>query len=395
MPEQPITALDLKQLYRSLSVLFETLDRRGGSRRMATKLAPWMLDHLGDLLDLRAAHAYRRRAESVTLVARWGADDLDLADEIRKRFPIEPGPETPELPWVGKTRGGVTAILPVDARDTHLLTLLGRGRDDDSVRLGQLTSAISAVHYALRQHLERGALEDLLQQARAIQTSLLPPRRPSFGDFDIAATSIPATDVGGDLYDFIPLDAETLAIAVADASGHGLPAALQARDVITGLRMGVERDLRITRMIEKLNRVIHRSGLASRFISLLFGELELNGNLSYINAGHPPALLLDDRGFHELTVGGMVLGPYPEAVYKLGFAHLDRGGALALYSDGVPEHGTAQGRPFGLEGLRAWMEQWRNGEAEAAVEDLVARLKAQVPGPFEDDLTILYVRRPR
>src|SRR5204863_805654 len=129
----------------------------------------------------------------------------------------------------------------------------------------------------------------------AIQLSLLPNGHPSFGDFDLAAKSLPAQPVGGDVFDFIHIDRDTLGIAVADSSGHGLPAALQARDVVTGLRMGVERDLKLQRMVEKLNRIIHRSGLVSRFISLIFGELEKNGNFSYINAGHPPGLLRDRR----------------------------------------------------------------------------------------------------
>src|SRR4029077_16305040 len=94
---------------------------------------------------------------------------------------------------------------------------------------------------------------------------LLPAAPPSFGDFDIAAVSLPALRVGGDLYDFIPLDEATLSLPIADASGPGLPAALQARDVATGLRMGVERDLKITRTVEKLNRVLHDRGHAARF----------------------------------------------------------------------------------------------------------------------------------
>jgi sigma-B regulation protein RsbU (phosphoserine phosphatase) len=85
---------------------------------------------------------------------------------------------------------------------------------------------------------------------------------------------VPAEGVGGDLFDFIPMSDRILGIAVADASGHGLPAALQARDVITGLRMGIEENLKIVSTVEKLNKVINRSTLATRFVSLFYGELE-------------------------------------------------------------------------------------------------------------------------
>ncbi len=159
--------------------------------------------------------------------------------------------------------------------------------------------------------------------------------------------------------------------------------------------MGVERDLKITRTIEKLNRVIHRSGLVTRFVSMVFGELESNGNFSYINAGHPPPLLLDDHGIHELSVGGMILGPNPLAVYKLGFSHVDRGAALVMYTDGVIEHRNDRGEMFGVSEVARWLTDHRLSAAEPAVADLVDRLRAFSAGRFEDDVTIVYLRRPK
>jgi sigma-B regulation protein RsbU (phosphoserine phosphatase) len=147
-------------------------------------------------------------------------------------------------------------------------------------------------------------------------------------------------------------------------------------------------------MVERLNRVIHQSGLTSRFISLFFGELERNGNLSYINAGHPPPLLLDTRGIRELTVGGMLLGPDPGATYKLGFVHVDRGASLVAYTDGVIEREDASGTIFGLERLGEWLRSAAEMPSEDAVADLVAKLQAYGGGtPFEDDVTIVMVRR--
>ncbi|MEO5988310.1 MAG: PP2C family protein-serine/threonine phosphatase, partial [Candidatus Eisenbacteria bacterium] len=126
-----------------------------------------------------------------------------------------------------------------------------------------------------------------------------------------------------------------------------------------------------------------------------FGELESNGNFSYINAGHPPALLQDERGIRELSVGGMVLGPDPDAHYKMGYVHVDRGATLVLYSDGVIERGTAWGsEPFGLVGLKKWLRHWKKGPAESAVKDLFERLAQHDPGkPFDDDVTAMLVRR--
>jgi serine phosphatase RsbU (regulator of sigma subunit) len=376
--------LDLKRFHRKLELVFGDLDRGRPGEKLATQFIGRVLDHLGPQLGLRAAQLYHRTPERLRLARQWGEHAPNLSGT----------PLDQELPWVGDTVGGLTGVMVLG--DPSRLAAFYSG-DGGAGRIAQaeLGAALSALDYALSQHLRRRQLEDLLDQARAIQISLLPPGRPEFGDFDIAAVSVPAESVGGDLYDFLFLDAETLAFAVADASGHGFPAALQARDVATGLRMGAERDLKITRTVEKLNRIIHRSGLVTRFVSLFFGELELNGNLSYINAGHPPPLLLDDRGFQELTVGGMILGPTPDALYKLGFAHVDRGAVLVAFTDGVVERARPDGEHFGVQRVQEWMEVWREGPADRAVNDLLAALKKfGGDAPFEDDVTLMFARRP-
>ena len=131
-------------------------------------------------------------------------------------------------------------------------------------------------------------------------------------------------------------------------------------------------------------------------VSLFFGELELNGNLTYINAGHPPPLLLDGSGCRTLSIGGMILGPRPDATYKLGFTHMDRGSVLALFSDGVVECSGEDGQEFGMDGIRRWMSDWRAGPGDRALADLLARLRALGKREeFRDDVTAVYIRRPQ
>ena len=131
----------------------------------------------------------------------------------------------------------------------------------------------------------------VFQEAQEIQKSLLPKSDPVFEGYDIAGRSLPAELVGGDLYDYLSYGEDVLGIAIGDASGHGLPAALLARDVLTGLRMGAEREFKISGLLAKLNRVINASTLSTRFISLVFGELERNGTFVYVNAGNDQAAL--------------------------------------------------------------------------------------------------------
>ncbi len=388
--------IESKAFYRKIELAFAGSERARTRERFAARLAPRLLEHLGGALGLEAVHLYERRAHKLTASKRWGEGRPDLVEELTERLQATGDDGIGELPWVGDTGAGLTGLFAVGTLDGPLVAVFPaapNGLRTVPTR-AELLSALNSIVYAVRQRLERGRLEDMFEQARTIQLSLLPPGRREFAGFDVFAASTPAQSVGGDLYDYHEVDADTLGFAVADASGHGLPAALQARDVATGLRMGVERDLKIPRMVERLNRVIHQSGLTSRFISLFFGELERNGNLSYINAGHPPPLLLDTRGVHELTVGGMLLGPDPGATYRLGFVHVDRGASLVAYTDGVIEREDASGAMFGLERLGEWLRTAADMPSEDAVADLMARLSEFGDGkPFDDDVTVLMVRR--
>lgn len=388
--------IESKAFYRKIELAFAGSERARTRERFAARLAPRLLEHVGGPLALAAVHLYERKHHKLGAAKTWGEERPDLHEELAARLNGAADVHIAELPWVGDTAAGRTGLFAVGEVGGPLIAVFPIA--PDGVRSvptrAELLSALNSIVYAVRQRLERGRLEDLFEQARTIQLSLLPPGRRTFAGFDVFAASTPAQSVGGDLYDFHDVDAETLGFAVADASGHGLPAALQARDVATGLRMGVERDLKIPRMIERLNRVIHQSGLTSRFISLFFGELERNGNLSYINAGHPPPLLLDTRGIRELTVGGMLLGPDPGATYKLGFVHVDRGASLVAYTDGVIEREDASGTIFGLERLGEWLRAAAAMPSEDAVADLMLKLVAYGDGkPFEDDVTIVMVRR--
>jgi len=388
--------IESKAFYRKIEHAFAGSERARTRERFALRVAPRLFEQLSGPLGLQALHLYDRRGPKLAVARTWGEERPDLHEVLAARFASTGDDGIRELPWVGETEAGRVGLFAVGGLDGPLIAVFPHV--PDGLRTvptrAELLSALNSIVYAIRQRLERGRLEDIFEQARTIQLSLLPPGRREFAGYDVFAASTPAQSVGGDLYDYHRVDDETLGFAVADASGHGLPAALQARDVATGLRMGVERDLKIPRMVERLNRVIHQSGLTSRFISLFFGELEMNGNLSYINAGHPPPLLLDSRGIRELSVGGMLLGPDPGATYKLGFVHVDRGASLIAYTDGVIEREDARGRIYGLERLG----QWLRGVADAPCEDAVAGLMSELRdfgggAPFEDDVTILMLRR--
>jgi sigma-B regulation protein RsbU (phosphoserine phosphatase) len=205
---------------------------------------------------------------------------------------------------------------------------------------------------------------------------------------------VPADEVGGDFYDFASFGEETLGLAIGDASGHGLPAALLVRDVVTGLRMGLEKNLKITHVFSKLNRVIHRSNLSSRFVSMFYGELESEGTLIYVNAGHPAPLLLRGDRIQSLDAGGTVVGPLPEASYRRGFARLEPGSVLVLTTDGVLERASPGGEALGEPRLIESVRERLTASAAEILEHVFATAERFGDGqPFTDDATLMVVKR--
>jgi len=254
---------------------------------------------------------------------------------------------------------------------------------------------LSAVQHIAGVKLRQQRFFDIMGEAQRIQMSLLPKAAPSFLDYDIYGRSVPADEVGGDLYDFVQVSPRLLGIAVADSSGHGLPAALQARDVITGLRMGISENLKIVATIERLNKVINRSTLATRFVSLFYAELERNGNFIYCNAGHPPALLLKDGGFQELTLGGLVLGPDMDASYERGYVSLMPGDLIVLYTDGITEAENPTEEQFGVLRLKGLIADNRSLPARALTDLVFQRVEAfSGRSRPRDDQTVVIVKVP-
>ena len=252
---------------------------------------------------------------------------------------------------------------------------------------------LSAIQHVIGQKIRQQQLHNILEEARQIQLSLLPKAPPAFATFDIHGRTVPAGSVGGDLYDFIPISDRVLGIAVADSSGHGLPAALQVRDVITGLRMGMAEHMKIVSTIEKLNKVINRSTLITRFVSLFYGEIERNGNFIYCNAGHPPALLYQDDRFHELDQGGLVLGPDPQARYERGYVRVRPPDVIVIYSDGITEASGPDDEDFGVPRLQRVIADNPALPARALADLIFQRVEAfSRRSRPRDDQTVVVVR---
>jgi len=289
------------------------------------------------------------------------------------------------------TREWFAAIAVADAHYVLSFDVEPLDADHDDV-----VATLNIIRLAVNQKLREERMVAIMEEARLIQNSILPRHIPQPGDFEIAARSVTAEIVGGDFYDVITLDDDIFDVAVADATGHGLTAALQVRDVFTGLRMGLSREFKITRTVQRLNTIIHRSRMATKFVTLFLAEFDINGTLIYCNAGHPAALLVRvDGTVIELTTTGMILGPNPQAVYGFGLEHIEPGDLLAIYTDGITE---AEGEPddeeYGCERLVRVLRKSRHLDPIAIVDRVFTDVEEfALTSPPADDQTLVVVRR--
>lgn len=393
-----------KNLFRKLERNLRKIERSSDLLATTSEILRRLVDDFQDDLGLVGGRIYEREEDGYRLRREYPAgrarpgfriplaygvlQDLLVQGYVYRR------PGDPDVDREIESALGVEgfAAIAVGEEGKQIIAFsLADDADPD-----QVVHTLNTIRHAINLKLRHEYLEDRVLEAREIQMSLLPREAPEFGDFDLWGMTVPAEEVGGDLFDFLSVGPRNLGIAVADASGHGLPAALQARDAIIGLRMGVAESLRITSTLEKLNRVVNHSALASKFISLFYGELERNGTLVYCNAGHTPPLLWNGRTFAELTRGGMVLGPNPEAQYERHYTTLGPGSTFLAYTDGITEAENPRGEAFGVERLKRVLRRKEWGSARELVESTFDAVQAftGLDAPDDDQTVVAILRRP-
>ena len=258
----------------------------------------------------------------------------------------------------------------------------------------EIELCLNAVRTVLNYRLTSESVNSGMEQAVHIQQSLLPASPPDFQGFEIAGRSVPAELVGGDLFDYFNFDNEVLGICIGDASGHGLPAALLVRDVVTGLRMGLEKHMKMVYTFEKLNKVIYRSVYSTSFVSLFYGEIEKNGNILFVNAGHPHPILFNDGKIEELESTGLLFGALPEIKIQRGHAFMKPGSVLVLYTDGIIERQNNSEEEFGESGLRETIQNNIDKKADEIISAVFEAANSFGKNKkWEDDATIVIIKK--
>ncbi len=240
------------------------------------------------------------------------------------------------------------------------------------------------------------ALEEDLRTARIIQYSLLPREKPKADNYDIAGLYEPAQMIGGDYFDFIPIDKDHLGVCIADASGKGTSAALLMASLQSGLRGQAILNLRPYETVNNLNLMLSRFLVSGRFITLIYGVLDVRRNtFTYVNAGHCYPIFVGNDGAEELKGSDLVLGVIPDFKYSETEVALYPGESILLYTDGITEATNSADEQYGeqrlLDLVRANRSQSTTNLVQS-IKDSVVRFQADVPQ--SDDITLVGVKNP-
>lgn len=204
-----------------------------------------------------------------------------------------------------------------------------------------------------------------------------------------------AHGVGGDFYDFKPLGSNQLHIAVGDACGKGLPAALLVSNVQSSLRTASffsGDNLPVT--IAAVNQEMYESSLAERYATLFYATFDGDtGMLRYVNAGHPsPVLIRRDGSTSFLEAGGAPVGMFPTWSYEQGVVELHSGDMIIAYTDGIVEATNSEGEEWGIDGLQSALRKCNTRAAEEIVDAIFTALDEYSDGVQMDDATVLVLR---
>jgi sigma-B regulation protein RsbU (phosphoserine phosphatase) len=215
-----------------------------------------------------------------------------------------------------------------------------------------------------------------------------------FGPWEVRGLVIPAHAVGGDYFDYYALSSDRFAVAIADVSGKGMPAALLMSNVQAALRAHATGLRPASEVMRSVNTQVARTASQGRFVTMFYGEVDVSrGTLSYVSAGHNPPLLRRAGGHvEELGEGGLLLGVIEQTDYQQGLAAFAPGDALLLYSDGVSEATDSRGQQFGEDRLLQLWRDWSHAAPAEVLERLVKAIQDfRGSASQSDDITAVVV----
>ena len=298
-------------------------------------------------------------------------------------------------------------VIPVSHKsDTLALIFVGglsnntNHERDDSIKFIQALSNIIVVAVEnkklARKQLQQEAFRKELEIASDVQQFLFPDRLPFTERLKMEASYLPHDLVGGDYYDYIPINKNQFLICVADVSGKGIAAALMMSNFQASLRTLLRQTPNLKEIVEALNYQVMENTKGEKFITFFGAIYDLSlKTMVYVNAGHNAPILMDKKnGVRLLEEGSTVLGAMnPLPFLNEGFITDLEDFTLFAYTDGLTETVNEDNVEFGLESLLQYFEKNNHKDIRTIHQDIIVNLDGfKGKNAYRDDITMLTCR---
>ncbi len=297
---------------------------------------------------------------------------------------------------------GVLWVLPIGEGQRRATLLLGRRLSGAWLSIPEARELERFAHH-LEVLLENAQLREVatvhgaydrdMTRAQAIQAHFLPRQTPAYPSLDCAAGALSTEPIGGDYYDFVKTPGRVLTLAVGDAAGHGVPAALMGVWAQACFRSEARRGSSPGQVLTALNRELVSMEQPEAFVALVCAQIEvMSARLHYANAGlTPPVLRRRDGRCEQLVQSGVLLGVTREAAYEDATVELEAGDLVVLFTDGLTEARRGD-ELFGPERVAEALHRLADHRAAEIVRALMAEVQAFADHPL-DDLTVVVLKQ--
>jgi sigma-B regulation protein RsbU (phosphoserine phosphatase) len=242
-----------------------------------------------------------------------------------------------------------------------------------------------------RDKTEKNRLQKELEIAKQIQKKLLPKEFPSFKGYDIYGQSEPSEIVGGDYFDFLKTNDNTLYFIIADISGKGIPAAILVSLLKSAFLIIFDKKKKLSEKVSELNRYIYNNTEPQQFITAIVGKIE-NDRIKIVNCGHNYPLLIRKRKTNVFKKSNIILGVVPDMKFNSQTIVMKEGELLFLYTDGLYESLGVSKKELGLEGIKKLVKKFSSKSLKSLWKNIFNEVK-KISSELSDDFTILMIRR--
>ena len=254
---------------------------------------------------------------------------------------------------------------------------------------GHVATAIENARLFGNERKEKDRMISELNEARSVQLSLFPAWTPEISGFEIKGLCIPCREVGGDWFDYIPLQDGRLGLVLGDVSGKGTGAALLMASARSIIRMFAERGLPPGEVLLNVNRILVADLPRTRFVTMIYAIIDpASKSILFANAGHLPPIFNDSNGLRFLdSDSGLPLG-IQEGTFAEQRVEMSSGSRLLLYSDGITEAMNSVSEEYGEERLKEHMTN-----PVASIQSLLESVNIFLNGfPASDDMTVVMIK---